>query len=42
MGRWTVTMDRTYMIVNRGCARGPFGAMDMIGMKMLYDVLFHR
>lgn len=34
-------VDRTYMIVNRGCARGPFGAMDMIGMKTMYDVFSH-
>jgi 3-hydroxybutyryl-CoA dehydrogenase len=31
-------VDRTYMIVNRGCAMGPCGAMNMVGMKTCYDV----
>ena len=26
-------VDRTYMIVNRGCAVGPCGLMDIVGMK---------
>jgi 3-hydroxyacyl-CoA dehydrogenase len=34
-------VDRTYMIVNRGCAMGPFGLVDMVGMKTAYDVSFH-
>lgn len=31
-------VDRTYMIVNRGCAMGPFGFADVVGMKTLHDV----
>jgi len=34
-------VDRTYMIVNRGCAMGPCGLVDMVGMKTAYDVSFH-
>ncbi len=33
------TVDRTYMIMNRGCERGPFGIIDVVGMKTAYDVL---
>lgn len=31
-------VDRTFMIVNRGCTMGPFGTIDVIGMKTVYDV----
>lgn len=31
-------VDRTFMILNRGCAMGPFGFIDAIGMKTAYDV----
>jgi 3-hydroxybutyryl-CoA dehydrogenase len=31
-------VDRTYMITNRGCAMGPCGLLDMVGMKTAYDV----
>ena len=31
-------VDRTFMIVNRGCAMGPCGITDMVGMKTTYDV----
>jgi 3-hydroxyacyl-CoA dehydrogenase len=31
-------VDRTYMIANRGCAMGPCGLLDMVGMKTAYDV----
>ena len=34
-------VDRTYMIVNRGCAMGPCGLVDMVGMKTAYDISFH-
>jgi 3-hydroxybutyryl-CoA dehydrogenase len=34
-------VDRTYMIVNRGCAMGPMGMIDMVGMKTVYDVSQH-
>ncbi len=34
-------VDRTYMIVNRGCAMGPCGIMDVVGMKTCYDILLH-
>jgi 3-hydroxybutyryl-CoA dehydrogenase len=32
-------IDRTYLIANRGCASGPCGVMDIIGMKTCYDVM---
>lgn len=32
-------VDRTYMIVNRGCAVGPCGLMDVVGMKTCFDIL---
>ena len=35
------TIDRTYMIMNRGVAAGPCGVMDIVGMKTLYDVLHY-
>ena len=31
-------VDRTYMIVNRGCAVGPCGLMDIVGMKTCFDI----
>jgi 3-hydroxybutyryl-CoA dehydrogenase len=31
-------VDRTYMIGNRGCAMGPCGLIDVVGMKTGYDV----
>lgn len=31
-------VDRTFMIVNRGCARGPMGMTDIVGMKTACDV----
>jgi len=31
-------VDRTFMIGNRGCAMGPCGLIDMVGMKTCYDV----
>lgn len=34
-------IDRTYMIVNRGCRMGPMGMIDVVGMKTAYDVLNH-
>lgn len=34
-------VDRTYMILNRGCAMGPCGMMDVIGMKTVHDVCAH-
>jgi 3-hydroxybutyryl-CoA dehydrogenase len=33
------TVDRTYMIMNRGCSMGPCGMMDMIGFGTLHNVL---
>ncbi len=32
------TIDRTYMIMNRGCARGPCGIIDVVGMKTVHDI----
>lgn len=31
-------VDRTYMIVNRGCAMGPMGLLDMVGLKTAFDI----
>ncbi len=31
-------VDRTYMITNRGCAMGPCGIVDVVGMKTAYDI----
>ena len=31
-------VDRTFMICNRGCAMGPCGLIDVVGMKTAYDV----
>jgi 3-hydroxybutyryl-CoA dehydrogenase len=31
-------VDRTFMIANRGCAMGPCGLIDVVGMKTCYDV----
>ena len=31
-------IDRTFMIANRGCERGPCGMMDVVGMKTAHDV----
>jgi 3-hydroxyacyl-CoA dehydrogenase len=33
------TIDRTYMIMNRGCTMGPCGIVDVVGMKTCYDIL---
>lgn len=32
-------VDRTFMITNRGCAVGPCGMMDIVGMKTCFDIL---
>jgi len=34
-------IDRTYMIMNRGCAMGPCGTMDVVGMNTLYNISQH-
>ena len=31
-------VDRAYMIMNRGCTRGPFGILDIVGMTTAYNV----
>ena len=31
-------VDRTFLIANRGARMGPFGMMDVVGMKTCYDV----
>jgi 3-hydroxybutyryl-CoA dehydrogenase len=33
------TVDRTYMIMNRGCSHGPFGVIDIVGMETCYNIL---
>ena len=32
------TIDRTYMIMNRGCTMGPCGIMDVVGMGTLREI----
>lgn len=32
------TVDRTYMILNRGCERGPFGLIDIVGIQTAYNI----
>jgi len=34
-------IDRTYMILNRGCSVGPCGLMDVIGFKTILNVFSH-
>ncbi len=34
-------IDRTYMIMNRGCAMGPCGLLDVVGMTTMYNILHH-
>jgi 3-hydroxybutyryl-CoA dehydrogenase len=34
-------IDRTYMIMNRGCSMGPCGMIDVVGMTTMYNVLSH-
>ena len=31
-------VDRTYMIMNRGCNNGPCAMMDIVGFKTVYDI----
>lgn len=31
-------VDRTYMITNRGARTGPFGMIDVVGMKTVFDI----
>lgn len=33
------TVDRTFMIMNRGVRQGPFGAFDLIGLGTAHDIL---
>ena len=32
-------IDRTYMILNRGCSLGPCGIIDVVGMNSAYNIL---
>ena len=32
------TVDRTYMIMNRGCTMGPCGIMDVVGLGLVHDI----
>ena len=34
-------VDRTYMKVNPGCTMGPFGFLEVVGMKTAFDILTH-
>lgn len=31
-------VDRTYMIMNRGCAMGPCGLLDVVGMNTIFNI----
>lgn len=31
-------VDRSFMIMNRGCKMGPFGIVDIVGMQTAYDI----
>lgn len=32
-------VDRVYLVMNRGASLGPFGVIDVVGMKTCYDIL---
>ena len=32
------TVDRTYMIMNRGCTMGPCGIMDVVGLPLVHEI----
>jgi len=32
------TVDRTYMIMNRGCTMGPCGIMDVVGLPLVHGI----
>lgn len=34
-------VDRTFMIMNRGCSMGPMGILDVVGLKTAYDISAH-
>ena len=34
-------IDRTYMILNKGCALGPCGLLDVVGMTTIYNIFSH-
>lgn len=34
-------VDRSFLIANRGCQLGPFGIMDMVGMRTCHNVADH-
>lgn len=34
-------IDRTYMIMNRGCQAGPCGIMDVVGMTTVWNIMNH-
>jgi 3-hydroxyacyl-CoA dehydrogenase len=34
-------VDRSFLIANRGCQLGPFGIMDMVGMRTCHHVAHH-
>lgn len=34
-------IDRTYMIFNKGSSMGPFGILDVVGMRTAYNILSH-
>jgi len=34
-------VDRTFLIINRGAQMGPFGIMDVVGIKTCFDILSH-
>lgn len=34
-------IDKTYMLINRGCSVGPCGLMDVVGFETLHNVFTH-
>ena len=34
-------IDRTYMIMNQGCAMGPCALLDVVGMNTIYNIFSH-
>lgn len=34
-------VDRTYLIANRGASTGPFGMLDVVGMRTVYNITHH-
>lgn len=35
------SIDRSYMVSNKGCSMGPLGMIDIVGMNTSYNILIH-